>query len=543
MQVVIRPNTNIGELDAESDNRFLSECFVDNGLIEVLYDVEEVKSIVLGRTGSGKTATLMHIESESNKNRVKLIDLENLFLNYIDNSNIIKFLQQNDINLDIFYRYLWRHILTIEFLKLKYPDWSESKKLANFISEIYQSITKPNQKIAYEYLKNWSDKYWIETEENVKEIMENLTQNIQAETGVSVHDFFNGKLNSSSENAKEVKTEVQKRVQAVVDKIQISELSKVVEVLNEHVFSDRQNPYYLLIDKLDENWTSPEIRHGLIKALIEEIKFFRKIRNVKILASLRVDLFLKTIEQSRSAGFQEDKLQSIIYKVKWSEKDLKDIVNKRISYLYKSKYTKENVCFEDIFPSPNRKGEAWNYILQRTFWRPRDILQFINYCLENSVNKVSIDWGAIQDAEKIYSRERLRSLYEEWHDIYPSLEYIVPIISDMQKIEFSIDEFRENLSDEMILKVSIDIQNGYSFDPLYQAFRNYLDESPDKENLVNIILSCFYQVGLFGLSEKYSDSYDWSFKDIPYKSKMECGKTNYIKVHKMFCSALHIYIE
>lgn len=543
MQVVIRPNTNIGELDAESDNRFLSECFVDNGLIEVLCDVEEVKSIVLGRTGSGKTATLMHIESESNKNRVKLIDLENLFLNYIDNSNIIKFLQQNDVNLDIFYRYLWRHILTIEFLKLKYPDWSESKKLANFISEIYQSITKPNQKIAYEYLKNWSDKYWIETEENVKEIMENLTQNIQAETGVSVHDFFNGKLNSSSENAKEVKTEVQKRVQAVVDKIQISELSKVVEVLNEHVFSDKQNPYYLLIDKLDENWTSPTIRHGLIKALIEEIKFFRKIRNVKILASLRVDLFLKTIEQSRSAGFQEDKLQSIIYKVKWSEKDLKDIVNKRISYLYKSKYTKENVCFEDIFPSINRKGEAWSYILKRTFWRPRDILQFINYCLENSVNKVSIDWGAIQDAEKIYSRERLRSLYEEWHDIYPSLEYIVPIISDMQKIEFSIDEFREKLSDEMILKISIDIQNSDSFDPLYQAFRNYLDESPDKENLVNIILGCFYQVGLFGLSEKYSDSYDWSFKDIPYKSKMECSKTNYIKVHKMFCSALHIDIE
>jgi len=53
----IRPNMKIGQLDAESDAKFLAECYVDKGLIEVLIDTSASEAVILGRTGAGKTAT------------------------------------------------------------------------------------------------------------------------------------------------------------------------------------------------------------------------------------------------------------------------------------------------------------------------------------------------------------------------------------------------------------------------------------------------------------------------------------------------------
>jgi hypothetical protein len=540
MDVIIKPNTKIGELDAESDAKFLSNCFIDNGMIETLCDVDETQAIILGRTGAGKTATLMKINDTIEEDKSKIIDLEQVFLNYIDNSNVINFLKDNNVNLDVFYRYLWKHILTVEFLKLKYPNWNETNKLANFINELANLLKKPQEKVAYKYLVEWSDKYWIETEENVKEMLSTLTQNIETEFEGKL-EVVNNKLKGSKELTKEERIEYKDRAQRAVNKIQISDLAKVVDILDEYVFNDHKVQYYLLIDKLDENWTRIDIKYDLIKSLIEEIKSFRKIRNVKILVSLRVDLYFKTLEKTRSAGFQEDKLQSIMYKLKWDERALKTIVDTRISYLYKSKYTKENVVFEDIFPPDNKKGNSWNYILQRTFWRPRDILQFINYCLEFSTNKVSIDWGAIQDAEKAYSRERLRSLYEEWYEIFPALENIVSVLSSIKKIDFTIEEFSSHLNSDLALNLLIDIRDEKLQDPIIQSL-SLLMEKPsfDNTNFKNDLISCFYQTGLIGVSENLLDNFEWSFRDTPYKSEIECSKVKRIKIHKMFHEAFHL---
>lgn len=540
MDIIIRPNTKIGELDAESDAKFLSQCFIDNGMIETLCDVSETQAIILGRTGAGKTATLMKIKDTIDEDKSKLIDLEQVFLNYIDNSNVISFLKENNVSLDVFYKYLWKHILTVEFLKLKYPNWSENNKLVNFIRELGNLLKKPQEKVAYKYLVDWSDKYWIETEENVKEMLSTLTQNIEAEFDGTI-EVVNTKLKGSKELTKEQRTEYKERAQRAVNKMQISDLAKVVDILDEYVFDDGKVQYYLLIDKLDENWTRIDIKYDLIKSLIEEIKSFRKIRNVKILVSLRVDLYFKTLEKTRSAGFQEDKLQSIMYKLKWDEKALKAIVDTRISYLYKSKYTKDNVVFEDIFPPDNKKGNAWNYILQRTFRRPRDILQFINYCLDLSTNKVNVDWGAIQDAEKAYSRERLRSLYEEWYEIFPALENLVFILSSIQKIDFTIETLTEFLSEELAINLLIETTDKKSQDPIIKSLSENLDNgSYNRNSFQNDIISCFYQTGLIGVSENILDNFEWSFKDTSYKSEIECSKVKRIKIHKMFHEAFHL---
>ena len=54
-----------GEADAENDLNFLADCFVDIGDFEVIENTEAPQSIVLGRTGIGKSALLEQLETRS----------------------------------------------------------------------------------------------------------------------------------------------------------------------------------------------------------------------------------------------------------------------------------------------------------------------------------------------------------------------------------------------------------------------------------------------------------------------------------------------
>ena len=50
-----RKSDTIGAASAEDDTNFLEECFVHTDEYEILKDVRDIRQIVLGRTGSGKT--------------------------------------------------------------------------------------------------------------------------------------------------------------------------------------------------------------------------------------------------------------------------------------------------------------------------------------------------------------------------------------------------------------------------------------------------------------------------------------------------------
>ena len=51
----------IGAAAAEEDTAFLEKCFVDTGDLRQLHDSTNPRRIVVGRTGSGKTALLIRL--------------------------------------------------------------------------------------------------------------------------------------------------------------------------------------------------------------------------------------------------------------------------------------------------------------------------------------------------------------------------------------------------------------------------------------------------------------------------------------------------
>ena len=84
-----RKHDRIGAAAAEDDQNFLEKCFVDTGDIAVLRDCSDSRRVVVGRTGSGKSALLLQLAAEERQTIV--VRPESLSLNHIANSGVIQF--------------------------------------------------------------------------------------------------------------------------------------------------------------------------------------------------------------------------------------------------------------------------------------------------------------------------------------------------------------------------------------------------------------------------------------------------------------------
>ncbi|QNE04286.1 hypothetical protein [Croceicoccus marinus] len=182
MAIVVKRGMSIGAMSAEEDLKFLSKCFVDTGQAEQISDISNSKCIALCRTGSGKSALLMHVE-ETEENFAQ-IDPEDLSLRYISNSDILRFFEEIDVNLDVFYQLLWRHVLVVELLKLK-KEFYDADSARRWLTTIMDSFNKnPKRKAAVEYLTHFNGQFWLDTEKRIREVVDRIEGSLESSVGM-----------------------------------------------------------------------------------------------------------------------------------------------------------------------------------------------------------------------------------------------------------------------------------------------------------------------------------------------------------------------
>jgi hypothetical protein len=152
-----RNTDTIGVADAESDQVFLQDCFVDNGLLDHLLDCKDHRRIVLGRTGAGKTALLTHLTEQAAT--AITIKPESLALAYISNSTILQYVHALGVNLDIFFiffKLLWRHVFTVEIIKTHFhlDSTNGSESILDWIKSRFSEKTRQHE-MALKYLETW----------------------------------------------------------------------------------------------------------------------------------------------------------------------------------------------------------------------------------------------------------------------------------------------------------------------------------------------------------------------------------------------------
>ena len=134
------------------------------------------------------------------------------------------------------------------------------------------------------------------------------------------------------------------------------------------VFDDPKRRYYVVIDRLDENWIEEQRRYSLIRALIETVRDFHKVRNAKIVVALRLDLLRRVFQMTRGAGFQEEKYEGDFLHLRWNRPELTEVLDRRIDCLIASRYTKSPVTYRDVLPRVIGRQDAVGYMLDER-WR------------------------------------------------------------------------------------------------------------------------------------------------------------------------------
>ena len=434
---------------------------------------------------------------------------------------------------------MWRHVFIVEILKHHSTVWKGPAK-SSIIEKIRSRFVADKDKKALDYLETWGSTFWEETEYRIKEVTTKLENDLQGSV-VAGFPSISFALSAVGKLSGEEKSEIIHRAQRVINTVQIRQLSEIID-LTDKVLSDPQKRYFIVIDGLDENWIEDRLRYRLIRALIETVKDFRKIRHAKIVVALRLDLIEKVFKLTRDSGFQEEKYESFYLPIIWTGSDLAQMLDFRINHLIKRRYTKKTVTHKDVLPSKIDRKPPFEYILNRSMMRPRDIIMFFNCCIEKAAGKATISLSALREAEGVYSRNRLRSIADEWVSDYPNLLHFTSTLKS-RKAVFGATEITQQDIEDICLDFCISHPNPINADIFSTAAKELLNTSGDLDNFRKILLQVFYRTGLIGLKLETFEKAQWATLGARSVSKSELSDGIKVSIHPMFWRTLGTHLR
>lgn len=541
---------SVGANAAEDDENFLADCFVDTGDLELLLNLKDPRCIACGRTGSGKSALLQTIKLKG-KGQVIEIRPESLSFNYIANSTIIRFFIDLGVNLDPFFKLLWRHITAVEIIRQRFRVKTPEAK-RNWFQNIFSRTgsaerdeTQRRHHRAIKYLERYGDKFWEETEYRSKEIAAKFEKELHiaataaAKSGVrAAHAEISADVGRNRETIRSLSVEERaiwvSRGQSVMNSVQVQELEDVFSLINE-LLDGGLEPFLILIDRLDDSWVDDSIRLRLIRALIDTAREFRRVEKAKIIVALREDLLERVLTTTRTgdAGFQEEKFKSLTLRIAWDRTRLVELLDRRVAKMVSDRYTKAQLSLSDIMKagqigSHGGKQAPVDYILDRTWMRPRDVIEFINTCLQMAAGKSRLTGEMILAAESEYSRSRFQSLGDEWSACYPGLLEFLLILKKKPK-EFRLGDITD-LEVDLFCVDFIDADEGVS-GRLAEAAREVFEVNCDRSRFRAAVAHIFYLVGACGLKTESYTKYMWHSGGSTCLSPAEISDETRVSIH------------
>jgi len=497
-----RKHDRIGAIDAHDDSVFLNECFLEvPGMIECLADTARLERIILGRTGAGKTALIEMLKKQ--KARIKVIEPDNLSLQYLTNSPILRYLEDQKVHLDLFYKLLWKHIFLIEIIQLKFN--SDQNTFSDWLEKTFAYKTS---KAALKYLKDWSNSFFLLIEQRVIEIENQLTTQIANEVGIN-SDLVRAKMSGKDTISESEKSIFHIKAQEVVNKIQIEHLNRLIDDVSKELFSKSEPKFFLVIDKLDENWADSMVRYQLIRALFDVVRDFQqKFRSVKIVLAIREDLLHSVFSNVKKDGLQEQKYSSYYLKLKWSQKELIQVLDKRLQKLVQTRGFDRNFPVRKLYPDAIGNEPFSTYFVKRTLHAPRDVVDFFNACLEHAEGKEKIGAQIVKTAEGKYSKARLTALCEEWRSIYPNLRFAADLLKNFPKLFLISDIQKHHLDDFACAVVGNEHEDEFS-----KIMRPFFETGEGIETVNGSLVNILYKVGLVGIKTDTFLATSWSFVD------------------------------
>lgn len=528
----------VGAADAIEDKTYLINCFLDNGSASILQDLSDPRCVALGRTGVGKTALLEVINSD--QERIINLDPSMLAISYLANNELIRFFAESGVNMDLFYRLLWRHVLIVEIIKAHYNIINEQSR-DSFTKRIWEMMTVSKaKKEALNYVLNWGRSFWEAPDYRVKEITKNFETDLKESMGATVKEKITGSgfdlSHASTEKLSvEEKAEIVRVGQQVVNSVQIQRMSEVISLLDQDILTDQQKSYFITIDKLDEDWIEDNLRYQMLQALLETTRDINnKLRQVKIIIALRDDLVQRTFRFTRNPGYQSEKYKSLYLNLHWTRKEIEEMLDLRVAALIKKQFTSSPMVLRDILPDSTSKIDYVEYFIDRTLLRPRDAIMFLNECIRQSEGKRRVSKDALTSAEVVYSGNRLDALSDEWAADYPHLRDYAMVLRQLPR-NFRIFEVKERIESRCVdlFTRSKLKESDLLYREIMEAYAK--NEYNSSHNLIYVL----FKTGIIGIKNFNHNDVKWSFQGSEV-IEGDITDESYIVIHPAFYKALGI---
>lgn len=425
---------NFGTIDAESDKKLL-QYFIESESLKKLTDYK--KNIIIGRKGSGKTAIYKYLQSKEENTSKGL-----LFRDYP--WNVHDRFRNTTVTDKESYVNSWLFLMYIEFIKLIVND-----------IESYEKPLKTHVK----RLKKWLIKNWGTSEFEFKKTMTPRRKKYIWNFNPSVLGCSLGSIGQDYENKENLSNTL----------VELN--SKLEKIIIELAMPGKQ--YKLLFDELDLGYNpkDEDYKTRIIGLLLANFYCHNNFSNHK--KSLYSFVFLRSDIYEILEFQDKNKItDNIVEFLNWDSENehsnlsLKRLISKRI----KENLNLETVDFRKnwnlIIENKNIGSNQfkWNYVLERTFIRPRDIIKYLNLALEKARTRKKHEPKTpdliinkdFHDCKKEYSDYLYKELKDEVLAKYPLFNNYLEILRDIHSISFNYETFSASFNS---LKTRLDLDN------------------------------------------------------------------------------------
>ena len=374
---------DLGKDEAEQDQR-LREYFLKTSNYKNA--LSGIKTIVIGRKGSGKSAIFTLMRSELEESGVFVVPVTpdqyswSALKDYQEKGILPEQAHTNAWKLTLLCSVIWK----LSDTGLVSTD-SELAKYYQYMKDAYV----PNQ-----------DNWFLNVVDKIKKIL----------SGVKTHWI--------SFNFKE--TNIVATPLRIIDEIK--------SLLHNEWPQGKQ--MRILIDRLDDSWDASKESEQLIIGLLKAANELNAIFSGKII----ITIFLRSDIYDNLFFDDQDKLRQNEETLYWNSDDLKAVVCERVRVSLGLNEPDNNKVWQNLFsPKAYRsRASAEKYIIDRTFKRPRDIISFVRFAIEVAVRNghsiIETNDTRIAEEEK-YSQSKYKDLIIEYQKQFSYIKDLLDSLS------------------------------------------------------------------------------------------------------------------
>ena len=295
-----------------------------------------------------------------------------------------------------------------------------------------------------------------------------------------------------------------------------NEIDGTVKDIKRHL---SQRRYIIAIDNLDEGWTNKEEARTYLAGLILSAKEISRLTNLNVVIFMRTDMF-RVLE---TAYQHMDKFRQAIEYIEWSPTSLSRLINLRIQKYFGIQRERNEVTWNRLFPERMENGFlTYKHIVERTFLRPREIIQFCRLIIDVVVKfkKNRADTRDVRDAEIQYSDWKLNDLSGEYSAYYHNVDKLLECYRRRSPY----------FKNETLEKETAEAISASRFRSVDEKFDNVA---------VNEVITLLYQMGF--IRARFKDHRNkWKYISSATEPNLICSKVEHWDIHPAFRKKLLI---